>query len=389
MAGFTFPQTSIQPGLNALAQGLQMRQERNDRNSLAQALPALSGDSSTDAYKNALATVARINPDAAFQLQQQSAKTAREQQAQLLKWGAGMIAGAQTPEAKAQVWAQVAPQIKALGGVFANVPDQYDDSVDAVANSILERFPKETGPLKVNAGDRLVDPVTLKEVYAAPDKTPEQPGEVKEYKFYQEQGGKLPFFDWQKALKSAGASSVSVNTGQKGFDNELKIRSDFRSEPIYKVFQETDSAYRQIISGLDAKSPAGDLQAATKLMKLFDPTSVVRESELGMAMAATGAIDRISNYVQLLSSGQKLTPQQREDFRQVATKVHDDAKTMYDAKADEYEGIAKDYQMNPERVTGRKKPPAAPVQIKDDAGYASLPPGTEYIAPDGTHRRKK
>ena len=51
--------------------------------------------------------------------------------------------------------------------------------------------------------------------------------------------------------KRSGATNVSVNTGQKGFDNTLKLRTDFRSEPTYKAFQEVDSAYRQINEGLN------------------------------------------------------------------------------------------------------------------------------------------
>ena len=34
-------------------------------------------------------------------------------------------------------------------------------------------------------------------------------------------------------------------------------------------------------------------------MKLLDPTSVVRESELLMAMQASGALDRLYNYAQM------------------------------------------------------------------------------------------
>jgi len=34
------------------------------------------------------------------------------------------------------------------------------------------------------------------------------------------------------------------------------------------------------------------------------------------------------------------------------------------------------------------QPTAGPKQIKSDADYAALPSGAEFIAPDGSHRRK-
>jgi hypothetical protein len=166
------------------------------------------------------------------------------------------------------------------------------------------------------------------------------------------------FTDYQTMLKKAGASNVSVSTGQKGFDNTLKLRGDFRSEPVYKGFQEIESAFNQINSGLNAKSPAGDLAAATKFMKLLDPTSVVRESELSMAMQATGALDRLYNYANLVATGQKLTPTQREDFRKLGNEFYTTSYNQYNTKREEYSDIAKRNDLNVDDVVG--KLPKAP-----------------------------
>jgi hypothetical protein len=158
-----------------------------------------------------------------------------------------------------------------------------------------------------------------------------------------------------REYKQAGATNVSVNTGQKGFDNTLKLRSDFRSEPTYKAFQEVDSAFRQINNGIDAKSPAGDLAAATKFMKLLDPGSVVRESELTEAMKATGKLDRLQNLAGNIVNGTKLTPKQREDFKNLATEFYNSASSQYNEKRGEYAGIAKRNDMNVEDVVGSEK----------------------------------
>lgn len=158
--------------------------------------------------------------------------------------------------------------------------------------------------------------------------------------------------DARKQIAKAGASSVSVNTGQKGLDNTLKLRSDFRSEPIYKAHQEMQSAYSQIQQSLKQASPAGDLAGATKIMKLLDPGSVVRESELGMAMAASGLMDRVQNYASMILSGTKLTPTQRKDFQTLADALYKQSVGQYNAKRAEYEGIAKRNELSVEDVLG-------------------------------------
>ena len=143
------------------------------------------------------------------------------------------------------------------------------------------------------------------------------------------------------------------NEGEKGFKHELSLRSDFRQEPMYKAYQQVESAYRQINAGLEKISPAGDMAAATKVMKLLDPESVVRESELAMAMEATGLLDRITSYADRTLKGEKLTPNQRKDFRDLADKLFDQAAESYNAKRNEYVKIAKDYGFDPERAFGK------------------------------------
>lgn len=156
----------------------------------------------------------------------------------------------------------------------------------------------------------------------------------------------------RQSVASAGKSVTNINTGQTGFNNEMKLRDDFKQEPIYKAHQEVQSAYQQIKSALGQKSPAGDLAGATKIMKLLDPGSVVRESELGMAMAASGLMDRIANYAQMTLNGTKLTPTQRKDFQDLADKLHDASVQQFNTKRKDYESLGKDYGLNAGRALG-------------------------------------
>jgi len=184
-----------------------------------------------------------------------------------------------------------------------------------------------------------------------------------------------------KEEKRLTGTNLTVNTGQKGFDNTLKLRGDFRSEPVYKGFQEIESAFGQINKGLDAKSPAGDLAAATKFMKLLDPTSVVRESELAMAMQASGALDRLYNLANNIYTGQKLTPTQREDFRTLAKDFYSTSYDQYSTKREEYVGIAKRNELNIEDVVGKE--PKAPTVAQPPVYAVNKTTGERIQSTDG------
>ena len=203
-------------------------------------------------------------------------------------------------------------------------------------------------------GDSLVgiSPQGVRELYKGAPKPESMPSAVREYEYAKGQGYNGSFQDFQLEQKRAGASNLSVNTGQKGFDNTLKLRGDFRSEPIYKAHQEVQSAHSQITQSLKMASPAGDLAGATKLMKILDPGSVVRESELGMAMAATGLMDRLENYASSVVKGTKLTPSQRLDFQKLADALFSESQSQYNSKRQEYEGISSRNGLNSLDVLG-------------------------------------
>lgn len=192
---------------------------------------------------------------------------------------------------------------------------------------------------------------TGQRMFGVPDKSEKPPTSVQEFTYAQGNPDFLKFMREMANLK-APRNEVRVDLGQKGFDNTLKLRGDFRSEPVYKAHQEMQSAYSQIQQALKQQSPAGDLAGATKVMKLLDPGSVVRESELGMAMAASGLLDRAQNYAQNIVRGTKLTPTQRADFQRLADALFGESVKLYNSKRSEYQGIAERNQLSVPDVLG-------------------------------------
>jgi hypothetical protein len=136
---------------------------------------------------------------------------------------------------------------------------------------------------------------------------------------------------------------VDMTGGQKGFENEMALGSKFKAEPIYKDFNDMKSAFGQVVSSLSAGTPIGDVAGATKIMKLLDPGSVVRESELAIAMQASGRMDRLQNYFNNFMTGQKLTPTQRDDFQALANELYSAAGQAYNQKRAEYDQFGQAY----------------------------------------------
>ena len=196
---------------------------------------------------------------------------------------------------------------------------------------------------------RQVDPAKFIELTTLKDTTPSDIRSALEFQKLNPEQQKTYL---QLKAASAPKTILDMTGGQKGFENEMKLKSEFRSEPTYKAYEEMKSAYGQITDSLKAASPAGDLAAATKFMKLLDPGSVVRESELGMAMAASGALDRAKNYAQLRISGEKLTETQRKDFEKLSNDLFSTATTAYNTKRGEFEQMGSAYGLDANRALG-------------------------------------
>ena len=233
---------------------------------------------------------------------------------------------------------------------------------DAAVQKVMATF-KQNPQAGVQEAAKLQQFPQVKALLPTLAKALESPTSVQEFQYAQQNPA---FAEYQTNLKRAGGTNLNVNTGQHGFDNALKLRSDFRAEPIYKGFEETKAAKLQIDQAAKMATPAGDLAAATKIMKILDPGSVVRESELGMAMAATGVEDRVRNYAQMVIDGTKLTPSQRKDFTDLSSKLYNASAEQFNQKRDEYAGIAQRNKLDVEAAVGGAAPiKATPLNIQD------------------------
>jgi len=131
---------------------------------------------------------------------------------------------------------------------------------------------------------------------------------------------------------------------------EMKLQDDYRTES--KGFAETSTAMKKILGAIENadRNPGDALSAGTAFMKLLDPNSVVRETELGMALNASGWFDRASNIANTLQRGRVMTPTQKANLKASAQGLFNEAKAAQREIDAAYEQRAKAYGADPNRV---------------------------------------
>lgn len=135
---------------------------------------------------------------------------------------------------------------------------------------------------------------------------------------------------------------------------ESGLRDDYRTDS--KNYAEIKRQSGIIKAALSDPSAAGTLSAATAYMKMLDPGSVVRESELGMAMQTQGAIDRLQSYWTTIEMGKVLTPTQKADFARLSDmylNAAEDAQRSLNAR---YSDLAVGAGVDPRRVVINEVP---------------------------------
>ncbi len=148
------------------------------------------------------------------------------------------------------------------------------------------------------------------------------------------------------------AQENSIIGGKQAFEAEGKLADDHRAQS--KTFVGIRDAYKRLSAALPnaTTSAAATLAGATTFMKLLDPGSVVRESELGMALAATGAFDRAANYFNTLQNGKVLTASQAKDFQNIADQLYKAAEQSQSQIDRDFTERAGRYGLNPKNIIG-------------------------------------
>jgi hypothetical protein len=186
-----------------------------------------------------------------------------------------------------------------------------------------------------------------------------------------------PSREHQNKIFEAQLGEATTKANQQDFKDVQSMRKEWNSSPITKQTRQANIAIEKIrSSGRGEASAAKDHSLVFNYMKTVDPTSTVREGEFATVQQATGLIDRAT--IQLFNkalNGEMLTPEQRQDFLNVAEDLYDaqvQQQSQYDS---EFTRIAEGRGFDPKEIVlqlGVGERPdqtgaAAPQQPKKDS----------------------
>ena len=132
------------------------------------------------------------------------------------------------------------------------------------------------------------------------------------------------------AAAEADSAVQEANTLQKqidaaalaaGFNKEIfKAEGELRKE--WKKFEtpydEIEIKHQKLVKALKRQSGVGDMSAIFVYMKMLDEGSVVRESEFAQAQQTAGAVESLIVKMKQIAVGEKLSPEQRQEFLALA-----------------------------------------------------------------------
>ncbi|MCT7549817.1 hypothetical protein N5U04_09860 [Aliarcobacter butzleri] len=144
---------------------------------------------------------------------------------------------------------------------------------------------------------------------------------------------------------------------EQQFDWESKLRSEFSKGTSNYI--QAKSNYAKINAAND--NAVGDISLIFSYMKMLDPQSVVREGEFATAQNAAGIDDRIQNTYNKLLSGERLSPQQRIDFKKQSEDLYkieeENAKKLRQSLG----LVAKTFKLDEKNIFGEEEQPTQPV----------------------------
>lgn len=179
----------------------------------------------------------------------------------------------------------------------------------------------------------------------------------------------LKVAEFQADLEAARAAAAT-DAEKERIDNLFALGDDIVRESGEFISQR-DSFGRIRASGQDP-SAAGDLALIFNYMKLLDPNSVVRESEFANAQNTGSVPQRVWATYNRVLSGERLAPDQRQDFLDRAERLFTQASEDQKRRNSRFRSRAEDAGIK----TGVENIliPIEPSEVAQSPNSAPLPP---------------
>lgn len=173
----------------------------------------------------------------------------------------------------------------------------------------------------------------------------QKPERVK-YEYNKDLGGFVDPYNPQGGVVNVPGAPTGPNIDVEG---ESALRKEYTGRADVKSFKEQADAFTRIRAAAEQPDAAGDLALIFNYMKLLDPGSVVREGEFATAQNAAGIDERTRNVWNRLQSGERLSPEQRQEFVSRAGRIYESARTQNSNTERQYQDMAQQYGLDPQR----------------------------------------
>lgn len=135
----------------------------------------------------------------------------------------------------------------------------------------------------------------------------------------------------------------------ESFERSDKLRDEFTKGA--GEFIKVRDAYGRIVASAQNPSAAGDLALIFNYMKVLDPGSTIREGEFATAQNSAGVPAQVRNLFNQVMTGERLAPEQRDDFVNRAGKLYESQEKGLSKLEGIYTRLAESFNLNPQQIT--------------------------------------
>lgn len=170
----------------------------------------------------------------------------------------------------------------------------------------------------------------------------------------------------QRITADTQAQTVKNQIGEQRWNRFRQVADDSRAESA--PFLEQRAAMGRVKAALANPDEAGDYALLYAVNKLLDPGSVVRESEFANAQNLAGVPDIIITARNKLREGERLSPEQRKSWYQMATNLYSQAQKEQAERNSRYLAQARAGDVPEEMVDSLVFPIDSPGKVPDFFG---------------------
>lgn len=177
---------------------------------------------------------------------------------------------------------------------------------------------------------------------------------------------------WRAEWTKANAGRAITAAHGAGFEDTAKLRKEVQALPSYKALTTVAPQFDTMVKAAQRDTRAADVSMVFNFMKMLDPTSVVRESEVSMAENVATLPQQYRAQVQSFLSGTgRLSPEIRHSILREGQGALQSYRAAFDRDATQYRGIAERGRMRVEDVLPQFAP--SPELPKPPGGGRSAP----------------